>query len=210
MMKKIAAILLTLAFALTLLGGCAEQKDVSVGAGGAISENGADAEASEPTPEPTAAPTPTEAPTPTPTEAPGWSYRFDRVLLDEENVRFTLQTMEYDFETKTLTVVADYADTGPYSQLVIFVNVIFGETSYTLYADTSAEEDNLLILSGGEECTVSFSVELTDEDLAETDVQHATSVLFDLSRLEADDPSDPNTFGIHCFDNVEVELPPAA
>jgi len=212
-MKRTVAILLALCLLfIGLLGGCEQKKEVSVGTDGAISEKDASAEAPEPTvaPTPTSTPAPTEEPTPTPTEAPGWFYHYDRVLVDEEHVLFTLQTMEYNFESKTLTVIADYTNTGENNQIVVFINVDIQSVTYLLYADTADENDHMIYVQPGEKRTVTFSTELTDENLAEADLQHAATALFDLTRFEAEDPSEPNTFGIHLFDNVEVELPPNA
>jgi len=210
-MKRTVTILLACTFVFaSLAGGCAQKKEVSVGAGGAISADSASAEASAPTPEPTATPTPTEEPTPTPTEAPGWFYHYDRVLLDEENVQFTLQTMEYDFDSKTLTVIADYTNTGEYNQIVVFINILVKDVTYLLYADTSSEDNKMIYVPSGEKRTITFSTDLTDENLEQTDLQHASVVSFDLPKFEATDSSKPDTYGVGSFDPVEVELPPKA
>ncbi|MEA5048984.1 MAG: hypothetical protein VB034_10325 [Eubacteriales bacterium] len=210
-MKKLFAALLALAFMFAgVLSGCTQKKEISIGAGGTISSAGESGEASTPTPEPTAAPTPTEAPTPTPTEAPGWFYHYNRVLIDQENVRFTLQTMEYNFDAKTLTVIADYENTGKYNQIVVFVNVLVKDASLTLYAETGDENNRMISVLSGEKRTVTFAIDLSDEDLTQTDLQHLSTVSIDLAKFEATDKSKPDSYTVGTFDAVEVELPPTA
>ena len=210
-MKKAIAILLALAFVFAgTLSGCSQTKEVSIGAGGSISSADESGEPSTPTPEPTAAPTPTEAPTPTPTEAPGWFYHYNRVLVDQENVRFTLQTMEYNFDAKTLTVIADYENTGKYNQIVVFVNVLVKDASLTLYAETGDEDNRMISILFGEKRTITFAIDLSDENLAQTDLQHVSAVSIDLAKFEATDTSKPDSYTVGTFDAVEVELPPTA
>lgn len=210
-MKRTVAILLALVLTFAgLTGGCAQKKTVSVGTGGTISAKDESTDASAPAPEPTATPDPTEAPTPTPTEAPGWFYHYDRILVDEENVQFTLQTLEYDFDGKTLTAIMDYTNTGEYNQIVVFINILVQDVSYLLYADTSSESDKVIYMQPGEKRTITFSTGLTDENLAQTDFQHLSAVSFDLAKFEATDKSKPDTYGVDTLDPVEVELPPAA
>ena len=213
-MRKI--VLFSLAAMLLLacvLGGCAQSKSVSVGADGIVSAKDSAADTPLPSPTPTNSPTPTPKPTPEPTptpiDVPGWFYHYDRDLINQDNVLFTLQTMEYDYDAKTLSVVADYTNTGTYDQLIVFMDVTFGTRSFTLFMEPTAEGDSFVILKAGEQKTITFSYVLLDADLANFDLEHIENVDIEMAKLEASDPSQPDNFTIDSFDVVNVELPPA-
>ena len=214
-MKRVALFLLAAALLLAcILGGCAQNKSVSVGASGIVSSEDSATTTPAPSPTPTATPEPTPVPTPeptpTPVDEPGWFYHYDRNLFNQDNVLFTLQTMEYDYDAKTLSVVADYTNTGKYGQLIVFIYANIDDMSFTLNVDPTTTSDTFIYLKAGELHTITFTYEFTDEDLASIDLEHATTIGIEMFKLEASDSSKPDDFTITSFDAVSVELPPAA
>ena len=214
-MRKYGMLLLTVAMLITVaLGGCAQNKSVSVGEDGIVSSKNSAEETPAPTPTPTATPEPTPeptpVPTPTPVDVPGWFYHYDRELFNQDNVLFSLQTMEYDYDARTLSVVADYTNTGNYGQLIVLIYATIDDISYTLNLDPTTTSDKFIYLKAGEMHTITFTYEFTDEDLASIDIEHATTIGVEMFKLEASDSSQPDNFTITSFDVVSVELPPAA
>lgn len=213
-MKKYISLSLAAALLLACaLGGCAQSKSVSVGVDGIVASKDVADETPVPSPtltdSPSPTPTPTPEPTPTPVEVPGWFYHYDLELINQDNVLFTLQSLEYDYDAKTLRVVVDYTNTGIYGQLIVCIYAIINNTSYTLNVDPATTSDTFIYLKAGELRPITFSYEFTDEDLASFDLQHAKTIGIEMFKLEASDPSEPNNFTIKSFDSVNVELPPA-
>ena len=214
-MRKYGLLLLAVALLITCaLGGCAQNKSVSVGADGIVSAKNSAEDTPAPSPTPTATPEPTPeptpVPTPTPVDVPGWFYHYDRELYNQDNVLFSLQTMEYDYDAKSLSVVADYTNTGKYDQLIVFIYANIDDMSYSLNVDPTTTSDTFVYLQAGEMHTITFTYEFSDEDLASIDLEHAESIGIEMFKLEASDSSQPDNFTLTSFDAVNVEVPPAA
>ena len=209
------AILFLLAAVLLLtcaLSGCAQRKNVVVGADGIVSseDSAAQTPATSAAPDDSSAETPEPTPAPTPTDASGWSYRYDRELVNQSNVIFTLQTIEYDSATHTLRVVADYANTGTYEQLIANIYALVVNEYYSLAVEPAATENAPIYLQGGETRTLSFSYTFTSDELAHLNMEQVKSVDIQVYKMEATDRAHPDNFDLESFTWVTVELPPAA
>ena len=210
-MKRVILFLLAAVLLLTcVLSGCAQRKNVVVGADGIVSSKDSATKTPASSSAQTDSPARTPEPTPTPTEEPGWFYTYNRDLVNQSNVLFTLQTMEYDYATKTLRVVADYTNTGPYEQLITEVYALVVNKYYSLGVDPTATDDAFIYLKGGEERTISFSYTFTDEQLEHINILHLKSIDIDVYKMEANDPSKPDDFPLEAFSWVTIEMPPAA
>ena len=210
-MKRVILFLLAAVLLLTcVLSGCTQRKNVVVGADGIVSSNDSKAQALAPSSTISDYPAQTPEPTPTPTEEPGWFYTYNRDLVNKDNLLFTLQTMEYDYASKTLRVVADYTNTGPYEQLITEVYALVVNQYYSLRVDPTATDDAYVYLKGGEKRTLSFSYTFTSEELEHINILHLKSIDINVYKMEANDPSKPDDFPLEAFSWVTIEMPPAA
>ena len=210
-MKRVIPFLFTAVLLLScVLGGCAQQKSVTISADGIVTSNDSEAQALAPSSTISESPAQTPEPTPAPTEAPGWVYSYNRDLVNKDNVLFTLKTIEYDYDAKTLSVVGDYTNTGTYNQLITCIYATINSTDYTLDVKPETSGDTAIFLTGGEKRTVTFSYTFTDEELAGINLQKLKSIELLVFKLEASNSSQPDDFILESFDWVNIALPPAA
>ena len=123
---------------------------------------------------------------------------------------FTLQTIEYDYAAKTLRVVADYTNTGPYEQHIVEIYALVVNKYYSLTVDPTKTDGARIYLKGEEKRTISFSYTFTNEQLEKINMLHLKSIDIQVNKREASDLSNPEDFALASFLWVTIELPPVA
>ena len=210
-MRRVLLYALTSAvFLACVLSGCVQRKNVFIDDNGIVSSRDSTLKTPALSSAQLDSPTQTTEPTSTPTEEPGWFYCYNRDLVNKNNVLFTLQTIEYDYAAKTLRVVADYTNTGPYEQHIVEIYALVVNKYYSLTVDPTKTDGARIYLKGGEKRTISFSYTFTNEQLEKINMLHLKSIDIQVNKREASDLSNPEDFALASFLWVTIELPPVA